>query len=119
VDEMRAAVLGHQAFLAATLAALERSADGAGAAEAAMAGALPLLGEVSSGGERAALATSGLGALVAEERKALAAITDRAETLGQAAETLRFGMDLERAVADILADVGVINRDVRDFATGD
>ncbi|HOX49340.1 MAG TPA: ABC transporter substrate-binding protein [Spirochaetales bacterium] len=118
VDEMRAAVLDHQTFLAATLAALERSAAGAGAAGSAMAGALPLLGEVSSGGERAALATAGLGSLVAEERKALAAITDKAETLSQAAETLRFGMDLERAVADILADVGVINRDVRDFAEG-
>lgn len=118
VEEMREAVLAHRDFLIKTIEGLERSAAGAAAAEAAMAKALPLLGKVSDGGERAAKATAGLGRLVAEERRALAAITAKADALSQTAETLRFGMDLERAVADILADVGVINRDVRDFAAG-
>lgn len=118
VEEMREAVLAHKDFLTKTVEGLGRSAAGAASAEAAMAKALPLLGEVSEGGERAAKATAGLGSLVAEERRALAAITAKAEALSQAAETLRFGMDLERAVADILADVGVINRDVRDFTAG-
>lgn len=118
VEEMREAVLAHKDFLTKTIEGLTRSAAGAAAAEAAMAKALPLLGRVSDGGEKAAKTTAGLGSLVAEERRALAAITAKADALSQAAETLRFGMDLERAVADILADVGVINRDVRDFAAG-
>lgn len=118
VEEMREAVLSHKDYLTKTIEGLERSATGAAAAEAAMAKALPLLGKVSEGGERAARATAGLGRLVDEERRALSAITAKADALSQAAETLRFGMDLERAVADILADVGVINRDVLDFSAG-
>jgi hypothetical protein len=115
VESMRETVQAHQEFLAATLAALERSAAGVEAAEATMAKVAPLLSEVGANGERVAEATLRLGRLVDDERRAVEAITAKADALSQAAETLRFGMDLERAVADILADVGTINRDVQRY----
>ncbi len=118
VESMRETVRAHQESLSATLAALERSALGVAAAEATMAKALPLLSEVNAHGERVAGATLRLGGLVNDERGAVQAITAKADALSQAAETLRFGMDLERAVADILADVGAINRGVQRFAAG-
>jgi len=113
VESMREAVQSHQEFLSATLSALARSASGVAAAEATMARVLPLLSDVTTNGERVAEATLRLGKLVEDERLAVAAITAKADTLSQAAETLRFGMDLERAVADILADVGLLNREVQ------
>jgi hypothetical protein len=115
VESMRETVQAHQEFLAATLAALERSAAGVEAAEATMAKVAPLLSEVGANGERVAEATLRLGRLVDDERRAVEAITAKADALSQAAETLRFGMDLERAVADILADVGTINRNVQRY----
>ncbi|HAE22189.1 MAG TPA: hypothetical protein DCG47_07690, partial [Spirochaetaceae bacterium] len=118
VESMRETVRAHLDFLAATLAALERSASGVASAEATMAKVGPLLAEVGADGERVAEATLRLGRLVDDERRAVKAITAKADALSQAAETLRFGMDLERAVADILADVGVINRGVQRYAAG-
>ncbi|OHD23915.1 MAG: hypothetical protein A2Y38_24760 [Spirochaetes bacterium GWB1_59_5] len=115
VESMRAAVRAHQEFLSATLSALARSATGVAAAEATMARVLPLLSNVTANGERVAEATLRLGRLVGDERLAVEAITAKADALSQAAETLRFGMDLERAVADILADVGLLNREVQAY----
>jgi len=112
VESMREAVQAHQNFLMATLSALGRSATGVAAAEATMARVLPLLSEVTANSQRVADATLRLDQLVEDERMAVKAITAKADTLSQAAETLRFGMDLESAVADILADVGLVNREV-------
>ncbi len=115
VENMREAVRAHQEFLSATLSALARSASGVAAAEATLAKVLPLLSGVTANGERVTEATVRLGQLVDDERLAVEAITAKADSLSQAAETLHFGMDLERAVSDILADVGVLNRKVHDY----
>ena len=105
-------------FLKGILASLEGSAAGAAATEEIMSKALPLLSRVDAEGELVAEAMLRLGRLVDDERLAVEAIIAKADSLSQTAETLRFGMDLERAVADILADVGVLNREVQEYDLG-
>jgi hypothetical protein len=62
--------------------------------------------------------SGGLSSLIARSHEAVDRISEATGRLSQDAETLRFGLDMEQAVSDILADVVAINDEVYGFLRG-
>ncbi len=76
---------------------------------------VPLLANINKKSQATEETSAELATLVADARGSVGQINEKVSALAQNAETLRFGLDMEQAVADVLKDIAWINTDIARF----
>jgi ABC-type transport system substrate-binding protein/methyl-accepting chemotaxis protein len=117
LGQMAKAVKGHHDFLGGELLGVDGAAEAAKRSGAVLEEAAPLLEDSGLRSSRIESASLDLATLIQEARHSVARINEAIDALAESAETLQFGLDMERGVSDILKDVAWLNRDVMEYVT--
>jgi len=117
LGQMGKAVKGHHDFLGGEVLGVDGAAEAAKRSGAVLEEAGPLLEDSSERSSRIESASRDLGAFIQEARDSVARINEAIDALAISAETLQFGLDMERGVSDILKDVAWLNRNVMESIT--
>lgn len=115
--QMGKAVKGHHDFLGGEVLGVDGAAEAAKRSGAVLEEAGPLLDDSGARSAQIESASRDLEALIQEARHSVARINEAIDALAVRAETLQFGLDMERGVSDILKDVAWLNRNVMEFIT--
>lgn len=118
LSQMGKAVRGHHDFLGGEVLGVEGAAEAAKRSGTVLEEVGPLLDASGARSSHIESASRGLEALIHEARHSVARINEAIDTLADSAETLQFGLDMERGVSDILKDVAWLNRNVMESLTG-
>ena len=116
--QMGKAVRGHHDFLGGEVLGVDGAAEAAKRSGAVLEEAGPLLSDSGARSAHIESASRDLEALIQEARHSVAGINEAIDALAVRAETLQFGLDMERGVSDILKDVAWLNRNVMESITG-
>ena len=117
LGQMAKAVKGHHDFLGGELLGVDGAAEAAKRSGAVLEEAAPLLEDSGLRSSRIESASLDLATLIQEARHSVARINEAIDALAESAETLQFGLDMERGVSDNLKDVAWLNRDVMEYVT--
>jgi ABC-type transport system substrate-binding protein/methyl-accepting chemotaxis protein len=115
--QMGKAVKGHHDFLGGEVLGVDGAAEAAKRSGAVLEEAGPLLDDSGARSAEIESASRDLAALIEEARHSVARINEAIDALAVRAETLQFGLDMERGVSDILKDVAWLNRNVMESIT--
>jgi len=115
--QMGKAVRGHHDFLGGEVLGVDGAAEAAKRSGAVLEEAGPLLDDSGARSARIESASRDLEDLIQEARHSVARINEAIDALAVRAETLQFGLDMERGVSDILKDVAWLNRNVKESIT--
>ncbi len=115
LERMDLAAGEHLEALAGIASRLAFASRGVGEGGGVLGGVGPLLETAVARCADIEREAAALAAALDDARRAVDDINRAAGSLAVHADTLRFGLDLEQAVADILGDVAGINREIRDW----
>ena len=115
--QMGKAVKGHHDFLGGEVQGVDGAAEAAKRSGAVLEEAAPLLEDSGARSAHIESASRDLEVLIEEARHSVARINEAIDALAVRAETLQFGLDMERGVSDILKDVAWLNRSVMESIT--
>ncbi|OHD18459.1 MAG: hypothetical protein A2087_11635 [Spirochaetes bacterium GWD1_61_31] len=115
LDEMAKSVLEHLAFLEALVKKIALASNAVGQSGNVLKKVGPLLTAANQRSSAIEETSGQLASLINEANQSVDLINQEIDRLAVSADGLRFDLDMEQAVADILKDVAWINADVNRF----
>lgn len=118
LERMAAKSAGDAESLSATVSTLSSSMRLVGASGESLSRGADALVSTGETAERASSRSGEMSAMALEASRAMADMAAASAELISAAETVKYGMEMQRAIVDILKDVGALNRELAGALAG-